>query len=453
MNRDSSPRDKDKWILAAIAILAFAIRAAPLSRTLGAWAMDNDSARYVELADGLRAGCGFARMLATGCAPAEVLRTPGYPLFLAAMPTLKTSLVMQAIFGALACLIAGLTTAKFWGIRAGATAALILALDVPSIVNGDRVMSDGIFQGLVTAAICLELIAIGRGESDRAGIMLIVGAALFSAAAIIVRPIGFTLPIFAVVVAAIVGSRGNWRRAVAIALVAVAIPSAVLAGWMYRNREQTGVFTVSTDGALALYYFGAAGVLWNRGGEPFPVVQQELARAIGASFDNYPDTPPTFQRAMMKRSIEIYAADPIGAGEITARSLAWLLWVPDRANLAPFLEASGGAKRLEVATSGVAARIRDLIASPLLTVLVALQAALMIATWAGIAIAIVTLRKKPRREKMMIAFMLSAAMLLILPAALPAAMSRYRIPAVPLFAMVSGIGYFGRAILTPLDPV
>ncbi|MDO8431607.1 MAG: hypothetical protein Q7S58_04270 [Candidatus Binatus sp.] len=453
MNRFFLPSDRQRWIVPAIAIFAFAIRAAPLFRSLDAWAMDNDSSRYVELADGLRAGCGFAKDLATGCAAAEVLRTPGYPLFLAAMPSLKAALFVQAIIGALACLVAGLTTAKFWGIRAGATAAILLALDVPSIVNGDRVMSDGLFQGLVTAAICLELIAIGRGQSDREGIMLIVGAAVISGAAILVRPIGLSLPIFAGA-AALIASSGDWRRRAAIAIVAAAIPGLVTAGWVARNRVRSGVWTISTDGALALYYFGAAGVVWNRTGLQFPVVQRELANEIGERFENYPDTPPSKQHKMITHSIGIYANDPIGAAAVTARSLAWLLWIPDRANLAPFIETSGGAKRLEVATSDVPTRLRDLLSSPVLTLLVGLQSVLMLVTWAGIAIAFIKIRRKAGREKMMIAFLLVAAMLMILPAALPAAMSRYRIPAVPLFAMLSGIGYFGKfSIFTPLDSV
>ena len=43
-----------------------------------------DSIGYMRLADGLRTGCGFAPRWQNGtCGPAEIERTPGYPVFLA----------------------------------------------------------------------------------------------------------------------------------------------------------------------------------------------------------------------------------------------------------------------------------------------------------------------------------------------------------------------------------
>lgn len=433
-----------KWIIPLIATLALVVRVAPLFRSGLSWAMDNDSPRYIALAEGLRTGCGFAQRLTTGCAEPEVLRTPGYPVFLMMMPDIRAALFVQAAIGALVCLIIGMAVSKYWGEIAGATAALLLALDVPSIVNGDRIMSDVPFQALVTAAICLELVVIGRGKCDRGGVFRVVAAAVLSGAAILVRPIGFTLPIFAG--AAVMATKSaNWRKKLSIALLAFAIPSAVLGGWMVRNRERTGVWTLSTAPALPLYYFGAAGVLSQKTGEPFPQVQQNLARAIGSTYENYIDAPARLQAAMTTRSLEIYLHYPLTFAILSAESFLWLVLVPDRANLAPFLGTGGDARRLEVATSSIASRIRDLARSPLLTILVTLQFAMIFVTWLGIALAIWSIRKKSRRETLMILFLLSAAALLIAPAALPAAaMSRYRLPGVPLFAMLAGIGYFGK---------
>ena len=86
-----------------------------------------------------------------------------------------------------------------------------------------------------------------------------------------------------------------------------------------------------------------------------------------------------------------------------------------------------------------------MLGSPVLTLLIALQFALILVTWVGIALAILTARKKTSGETRMILFLVTAAVLIVAPAALPALpMSRFRIPAVPLFAMLCGIGYFGK---------
>src|ERR1700752_2234621 len=85
-------------ILCSLALVALALRLAPLLRPGSEWAMANvDSPRYVELAEGIRAGCGFARLIDGRCGPPEVLRTPGYPLMLAVVPSLRAVVAMQAL--------------------------------------------------------------------------------------------------------------------------------------------------------------------------------------------------------------------------------------------------------------------------------------------------------------------------------------------------------------------
>ena len=70
----------------AIALIAIGIRLAPLLRSDLSFAFrPDDSFEYLQLADGMRHGCGFARLINGSCQPAEILRTPGYPLFLAAL--------------------------------------------------------------------------------------------------------------------------------------------------------------------------------------------------------------------------------------------------------------------------------------------------------------------------------------------------------------------------------
>ena len=119
-SRQNSKSFLSGWLLPGIAVLALVLRLAPLLR--GGVVMDPDSNRYIELAQGLEHGCGFARWLNGSCAPAETVRTPGYPLFLAAMPTLRTAILVQGLAGAAVCLLIGLYVREGWGLAAAVAA-------------------------------------------------------------------------------------------------------------------------------------------------------------------------------------------------------------------------------------------------------------------------------------------------------------------------------------------
>jgi hypothetical protein len=147
-------------VLLGVAIVALLLRLAPLLRGVGT---NPDSGRYIELAQGLRHGCGFARWLNKSCSTVETFRTPGYPLFLAAMPSLRAAVAVQAIMGAAVCLLIGLFVLDHWGPTAAVAAELIIALDIPSILFGAMILSDLPFQFLVTVGVVAGLTA--RGES------------------------------------------------------------------------------------------------------------------------------------------------------------------------------------------------------------------------------------------------------------------------------------------------
>jgi hypothetical protein len=60
-----------------IALVAIGIRLIPLARGANfAILPGGDSKQYLELAEGLRNGCGFARLINRVCATPEVFRTP-----------------------------------------------------------------------------------------------------------------------------------------------------------------------------------------------------------------------------------------------------------------------------------------------------------------------------------------------------------------------------------------
>jgi 4-amino-4-deoxy-L-arabinose transferase-like glycosyltransferase len=430
-------------IFCLLGILALLLRLSPLLRSGSSWAMANvDSPRYVELAKGLRSGCGFARLVDGHCGGLEVLRTPGYPLFLAVTPSLRAVVAVQAIIGAALCVLVGSFVTLYWGACAGAVAELLLALDVPTIVQGSRIMSDVLFQALLAAAVIVQLWVIARGRYDGRSVVGGLGAALLLAAALLVRPVGILLPLIAPVPFLFLPPRVSWRRAIALCVAAFALPAVVMGGWMARNAMRTGTWTLSTVAAINLYYFDAGGVVRYRSGQSLQAVMDGLARELGLpNARDYSDTPAALEPQMVSHGLRILLHDPVATFIVTARTLAWLALVPDRGSLNELLGTDAGATSYLAATTQLHERIRRLWRSPLLTALVTIQFVLIVVTWIGVGRALADLRIKPAREAALILIPFSVALAMMILAAGAEAYPRYRMPAAPFLAMLAGIGW------------
>ena len=183
--------------LVLIGIAALCIRLAPLARGDLKFQTGWDASDYIPLAQGIQHGCGFARFDNGHCASADVSRPPGYPFFVAMMPGLRTVLVIQALLGAALCIWLGRFVSTRWGSGAGLTAAALLAADIPSIVYGAMIMSEALFQFLLTGAILLQLSAIIADELNARTAAKVFAAAGLLAAAAMIRPTGIFLPLFA----------------------------------------------------------------------------------------------------------------------------------------------------------------------------------------------------------------------------------------------------------------
>lgn len=429
------------FMFLAITFVAFSIRLVPALRE--AVGMNPDSGRYIELAQGFNHGCGFARWLHGSCGATEMLRTPGYPLFLAAMPNLHTAIAIQGVIGAAVCLLIGLYVWKCCGLMAGVAAELLIALDIPSILFGAMIMSDIFFQALVTTGVVLGLWVIARGRSDRIAIAgIFVGALLFGIA-ISVRPLGVILPAFAPLPIFFL-PQISWRRSITIALLAFAIPALVVFGWMARNARWTGVWILSTDGPIDLYYYKAAGIVWYRSDKSFRAVEDDLGRDLGWPVRDFTEVPPTLQPEMIRRAFAIVRNDPGASLIMTLRCLAWLAIVPERGNLDAYLGTKAGADSYFAASGNIRERIREMRRSPLLTALVVLQFLVIVFVWTGVVLSLATLGQKSSRERSLILIPLILTLAFLGLAAGAESIARYRLPVTPLLAILAASGWFGR---------
>ena len=144
-----------------------------------------DSGAYVELAQGLRSGCGFARISNGNCFPPENNRTPGYPVFLSLMPNLWIAMVAQTLLSGVMIFVLGAFVSARWGLSAGLVASALVALDVPSIVYSDEIMTETLFTVLFVLGVLAGLCAANRrcGEGQRLALVmlssLLFGSAIF----------------------------------------------------------------------------------------------------------------------------------------------------------------------------------------------------------------------------------------------------------------------------------
>jgi len=193
-----------------------------------------DSFTYLAPAKMLLAGYGF--VLKPGVP--EVLRTPVYPLLLAAFGTrVVPVIVLQHMINvalAVAIYLFALRQGRFVAIAA----AILFALDPPTLHYANKLLTETLF----TALLFVTFILAGRAP-------LLNG--LLAGILVITRPVAIAY----FVVAAFFYGR---RRATAIFVAAALV---VPLAWATRNRIVAGNFTISVIGANNLLIHRAAGAL------------------------------------------------------------------------------------------------------------------------------------------------------------------------------------------------
>ena len=435
------PRRQTVWLV-LIGIAALCIRLAPLARGDLKFQTGWDAADYIPLAQGIQHGCGFARFDNGHCASADVSRPPGYPFFVAMMPGLRTVLVIQALLGAALCIWLGWFVSTRWGSGAGLTAAALLATDIPSIVYGAMIMSEALFQFLLTGAILLQLSAIIADELNARTAAKVFAAAGLLAAAAMIRPTGIFLPLFAPLPFLLMKA-ATWPRALVFGCLAFAIPIPAMMAWTARNQRVAGVGTTDTDSAGILYYYDAAGVLSYATHRDFFTVQNELHRHEDSQGDNSPSVSAK-PGGLARKSMQIFLQHPFATVVVMARGFFLVATVPDRNELNDVIGTHGAGPFGLPPSADILIRVRNMLHSPLLTMLVLVQLVVTLFVWTGVGRAILRDGVYSKGEASLLWIPFSLALLMLACAAGPDAQARFRVPAVPFLAMLAGIGWLGK---------
>jgi len=265
-----------------------------------------DSEQYLLLAKGIR-----QRQLYTWNHEPNTFRTPGYPLLLALLDNnIAAIVVVQALLGGLTVFLTGLIGFRLFSARVGLLAAVLLAVDIPSIFSSGMVMSEVLFTFAVVQAA--TLVWTTASYQPRAASLRPLLAGLVLGLAVLVRPVAlFAFVPFGIALAA----RRNWRG-----LVMMLAAFSLLPGiWAARNYHHYGRFSLTSNGAYNLLYLNAASVIGDRQHTTWDVARIELARDFTSRLET--DNPLELAEAMTRKATGVIFADPFRYAWICLRGV------------------------------------------------------------------------------------------------------------------------------------
>ena len=420
-----------------------------------------DSASYINPAKALLYTGRFAIRPDKPDIP-EIIRTPGYPLFLAGLfgifgETYVPVILIQILLNLGTIVMTYHMGAKLWGGRIALVGAVLLALDVSSLFSAQMVLSDTLF----TFLLCL---AVGKGidvfcKPNRTMVHLVACSVLL-AFATLVRPITYYLIILVMIILTTIWKlywHQRWRK-IGVFLAAVLIPWVVLiGGWQLRNYLSTGSLTFSAIQSTNLLFYRAADVIAKRDGIPL----EEAQRRLG--YQNYrelhPETRTWTQTQLHRRwkdeGIKIIRGHPGLLLKSELLGMVRMLFGPGEGGLLVYLgfEVKERHPGLSLFKMSPREYIRTwILKNPGQFGLFVFSISYLMVVYIGVVIALwrlIGMRDDTRRDliknktfKGSNLFIWGITLYLVLISAGPEAYSRFRVPVMPFFCLYGGYGLY-----------
>lgn len=242
MTADRTTFDRRWWlVLAGVFALALGLRAAYVAeiRDVGFFREHlSDAAVYMDRAAGIAAGDWFG--------PADFVHAPSYAYLLGVLQSVGGDSpwlprIVQAVIGALTCVVVALIARRLFDPTTGAVAGGLLALYPPAIFFDGLIQKASLTLLLSTLLLYLMLLATARPRWWRWALVGIVGGAL-----VLTRQNMLALlPLLAVWF--VVALRGQpIRRRVIWTATAAAALLITMAPWVLRNRAILGDYVLTT---------------------------------------------------------------------------------------------------------------------------------------------------------------------------------------------------------------
>lgn len=290
------------WSVAALAIVvrvAIMASAVKYARDTPRW-LEPDSQSYRQPAVSLY----LAGRFETGRKP-EIMRTPGYPVFLSlAIPFddgTATPIKVQILMGGMVTLLVYGVATQIFGARAGFWAAMVYALEPLSALYTCKILSETLF----SLQLMLAAYGLVRWWPNASRFWLLT-ATLAMTAAVLTRPAGYGLPTVTVLGVLLLARWSRTpvggRRLLHLALFWV-LAMGMVGMWQLRNYLRAGTWRLSSISTINLYQWHAAAVEARVQGKPFEIVQQQFLAE-----------PPQIDQAVPQGE-DVEAQPPAGIGQ------------------------------------------------------------------------------------------------------------------------------------------
>jgi hypothetical protein len=201
-----------------------------------------DSYTYLAPAANLLHGLGFT----TGDGIIETLRTPGYPILLAAfgLHIVPVIVFQHLLNAALAVAIYIVVMRRLDSRFIALISAILFSIDVPTLHYANKILTETLFTAILFIVFALVVYA-----------RKLPLAGLLTGVLVLIRPVAILY--FVVVMICLALRRVRMRTIAIYVVLALLLPI----GWRLRNLHHTGVSTISSIGGINLLEYRAAGAL------------------------------------------------------------------------------------------------------------------------------------------------------------------------------------------------
>jgi len=199
----------------------------------------------------------------------EILRTPGYPIFLIpglliGSPEIFTVLI-QSILSCLTVYLVFLTSREiFRDDRIALFGAVLYALEPLSILYVSILLTETLFAFLIISFVYLFTIYIRTQKLHH-----LVGACLFLIGSLYVRPASYYLPVLVSIFILLLGliNREHKRKLFGHVLIFAFLCVIAVGAWQTRNYVQTGYWGFSSSAPYNLYFWMGSLILAGKTGQ------------------------------------------------------------------------------------------------------------------------------------------------------------------------------------------
>jgi 4-amino-4-deoxy-L-arabinose transferase-like glycosyltransferase len=411
--------------------------------------IQGDGGGYETIARNVIEGNGFSMDVAPPYTP-DMLRTPGYPLFIIGVylaagyrPEIVT--FVQNVLNLITLYVAFRLAVHLFDARAAWIALALMAVEIGAVILANVTLTESLFMVfLLPATYCLF-----KGLDSPYRLTWLIAAGVLLGLATLVRPVALYL-ILLVLPFVWWAMRRPWRETAARAVTLLVAFLLVLAPWSYRNLRVFGSPNISLAQTVTITYHAKylrASMYHTPLSEQEPYFEKEVLRELGGRAVS----PVEMNNLIEAKARAEIMQHPVEYVTLYAESIALMLVLPNTnflSNILGILDHPTGLiadMRTRSLTESSQALMdftaRFLAGSPDQALFFAALIAEVLVTFLTYALAIVGTIVGLRRQHKMTVVLLLVIIGYFFVVTGPIGTGRYRLPAMPYLMMLAGYGF------------